>query len=74
MDHKILMKILDVSEIAATDEEYLRLYADYAPAQKKGKGLLAQLPQNQRKSLEDYLYASVELYRRLMALAIQYDH
>lgn len=37
MDHKILLKILDVYEISATDEEYVRLYADYAPAQKKCK-------------------------------------
>lgn len=73
MEHKILLKILDVYEIAATDEEYLRLYADYAPAQEKVQGLLEQLPQSQRKSLEDYLHASVGLYQRLMALAIQYD-
>lgn len=37
MDHKILLKILDVYEIAATDEEYVRLYADYAPAQKSAR-------------------------------------
>lgn len=68
-----ILKILDVYEIALQDEEYLRLYAEYVPVEKKLQKLLAVLPQSQRQDLEDYLLASVELHHRLMALAIQHN-
>lgn len=71
MDQEILKKVLDVYEMALTDEQYLQFYADYAQAHEAFLDLLLRLPLDQRHICEDYLLSSVELHHRLMVLTIE---
>lgn len=72
MNREALQKILDIQERASVDEEYLQLYANYAPAQRKLQEMMVQLRPEQQEILEAYLCTAVMLYHRLMVLATEY--
>ena len=72
MDEKLLYELLEVQEQAAADEIYMQLYTVYKPAEEALQKWMVSLPPEERKILEDYLSAAVDLHHRLMVLAIQY--
>lgn len=72
MTNAELQKILDVQDQALTDYEYLELHAGYESAHERFLELWLSLPAEQQDVIGDYLYNSVQLFHRLMALACNY--
>ena len=65
-------KILDVQDQALTDNEYLAFHKGYESAHERFLELWLSLSGEQQEIIGDYLYASVQLFHRLMALACNY--
>lgn len=72
MDKDRVMEIVDVQDKALTDEEYLRLHADYSIAQKKFSLLMQEMSPWEKEIVGNYLLTAVSLHQRLMELAIDY--
>ena len=70
MNNEVLHKILDLYDRAMEDPEYMALHAEYAPAQRALVDLLGCFPPQERKTIEDYLHTSVELFHRLLEMAL----
>ena len=67
-----LFKILEAEDQALSDGEYRDLHKKYRLAQDRFAALLTHLPEEQQEIIGDYLYTSVRLFHRLMALACNY--
>ena len=70
MNNEVLHKILDLYDRAMEDPEYMALHAEYAPVQRTLAELLERLPAQERKIIEDYLHTSIELFHRLLEMAL----
>ena len=70
MNTKGLHKILDIQDAAKQDAEYMRIYAEYAPAQERFAAFCNSLPEGKRKIVDDYLFTSVQLYHRILEIAV----
>ena len=70
MAKETMHKILDLYDRAMEDPEYMALHAEYAPVQRALVDLLGCLPAQERKTIEDYLHTSVELFHRLLEMAL----
>ena len=70
MTKEAMHKILDLYDRAMEDPEYMTLHAEYAPVQRTLAELLERLPAQERKIIEVYLNTSVELFNRLLEIAL----
>jgi len=61
-----MYKILDLYDRAHQDAEYMALHEQYAPAQAAFSDFWFNLPDAQQKIVDQYMFAAVSLYHRLL--------
>ena len=70
MTKETMHKILDLYDQARQDAEYMALQEKYTPAQEAFAELWLHLPDVQQQIVGNYLSASVDLYHRLLDMAL----
>ena len=69
MTTETMHKILDLYDLAQQDAEYMALHEQYEPAQAAFADVWRNLPAAQQQIVNDYIFAAVSLYHRLLDMA-----